>query len=233
VTLPALDSWEVRGVLGPAYRVAARCSSPFCTKLTDHAHHIVRRTALGRPYDWIEITLDEGATVVLGNVTGLCLDCHNRVTGDVGGHQAAIRLDIETMTFNWCMVSTRGGLIEYEPLAPLYPQPPSAESLAAQPAESAPETDGVCPACGHVTRRRSETTTKRASGRRRKSWLIKVPDDSEEDGADVLDVLVDDLSPLLGYQPHANVRYHTVAAALYYAHQNVRASIEAISGRGA
>jgi hypothetical protein len=235
MTLPAVDSWDVRGVDGPAYRVGPHCSMPTCERWAEHAHHIVRRSAIGGGFDWVEI---DG--VLYANKTGLCPAHHDDITGRIGGHKAAIRLLTEThvesgvhthplddlaaattsRTFYWCSIEqTPEGKVIYLPYAPLDPQPPSPDSLAQRaPTESDSEP---CPFCGQSNRRRRGTTAPSGPRRRRKTWCIQVPDD-HEDGAQVLDTLVDDVAPIMGIEPSRTGRYFVAAAALFFVQQNLK-----------
>jgi len=212
VTLPLVDTWNVRGLEGPKYKVGPHCAMPTCARFADHAHHMVRRSQLGGDYGWVEIDGDRYA-----NLVGLCADHHDAVTGRVGGHRAAIRL--VDGVFWWCELveHTFTDEIEYVLVAELDDQPPTPETLAARAShESGPET---CPYCGQTTRRRRGATG--SQRRRRKTWGILVPDD-DEDGAEVLDTLVDDLAPHIGVTPDRTGRYFVVVAALIYAFQNLR-----------
>jgi len=214
----------VRSIPGPKYTVGPRCSH--CGKFADHAHHLFRRTRQGGPTDWVEV---DGA--IHGNVVALCFGCHRQITGDVGiGHAAAIRLDADGC-FVWCRVISGpdGRVSGYEPERPLAPQPPTPESLATTPRDSGDsgKPESACPFCGQVKRRRSVPPF----GRRRKSWRILVPDDAE-DGAEVLDTLVDDLGLVLGVDPTATGRYYIVLPAVYYAHQEKARFIESVQGVG-
>lgn len=227
MTLPAVDTWNVRGEKGQPYKVGPRCSRPGCTKFADHAHHIVRRSQLGGDYPWVVI---DGNTY--GNLTGLCVEHHNEVTGRIGGHVAAIRLGEGAFSTNfyWCSVTTGpDGTIDYIPEAPLEPQPPSPES--AQRASTSVDPDSEhCPFCGQNRRRRSSSPAT-AGRRRRKSWLIKVPDDAE-DGADVLDTLIDDLALVVGVDPTATGRYYVVVMALVFAQQQKPEFVQSMRGTG-
>jgi hypothetical protein len=86
MTLPA--AYQVEGVAGPAYTVAARCAVPGCSKVTEHAHHIVARSK-GAAWDWVQLA--DGT--VVANKTGLCADHHAEVHGGGkgGGHAAWIQ----------------------------------------------------------------------------------------------------------------------------------------------
>jgi hypothetical protein len=228
MTLAPSETWNVRGVDGPQYKVAAHCANPGCTHFTDHAHHIWRRSQLGGDYRWVVV---EGK--LLANLTGLCAGCHGDVTGEIGGHRAAIRYDLENDVFNWCRVVTLiNGKHEFHEVGPLDPQPPDPDSLAER--ASGKDHDPVtCPFCGQTRRRPSGVRDGSAGGRRRKSWPVSVPADEQEQGADTLDALVDDLAPLLGLTAGPSARYYVLVPALFYAQQNRRNFVETIAGVGA
>jgi len=234
VTLSPFKSDNVRGVEGPKYTVAARCANPGCAKFTDHAHHMWRRSKVGN-FAWVVF---EGK--LLANLTGLCWDCHRDVTGEIGGHRAAIRYHepvecegCENGWFTWCrVIRLIDGTTEYYEVGPLDPQPPDPDSLARRASGTHdPET---CPFCGQTRRRPSRTATAHGSeGRRRKTWAVSVPDDEQETGADVLDALVEDLAPLLQLRVDASARYYVLVPALYYVQQHRREFIDSIAGVGA
>lgn len=217
-----MDSWQVRGVKGPTYKVGPRCSNPRCRRIAEHAHHIWPRSFLKGDYPWVE--LPDGS--IQGNLTGLCADCHDDITGRIGGHKAAIRMGIDDYRLWWCRTTGHNGSMDYEPLDPIVPQPPTREAPVASPADIESES---CPTCGQSRRRRSSLPP--GERRRRKSWTIAVPDD-QEDGATVLDALVDDLSPIFGYSDHPNNRYFTVARALVHAQQDKQRLVTSDQGKG-
>lgn len=229
MTLPPLPSTAVVGVVGKPYKVGGKCAVPGCESQVDHGHHIFRRSALAGAFFWVR--LPDGQ--VVGNLTGLCWRHHEGITGKRWGHShwiqwrngeylwGTIRLGVEVP--NWDT--------DFIPVGPLDPQPPAPDLLdAPQPTERS-EPDR-CPECGQQKRRSgSPAISTPGAPRRRKSWIVKVPDD-HEDGADVLDVLVDDLAPLLGIDPTASGRYHVLVPVLVYAHQDERGFIESIKGVG-
>ena len=224
MTLRPFDNWDVKAVDGPPFKVGPYCAVPSCTRVAEHAHHIWRRSGTGKPTNWIE--LPDGS--IVGNLTGLCVRHHDDVTGRIGGHKNAIRLTKDRV-FWWCRVEDEHAR-SYEYLAPLDPQPPTRESLVASPATSGSDR---CPTCGQQKKaRRSSASVTAGERRRRKSWVIQVPDD-DEDGATALDVLVDDLAPIFGYEQHPNTRYFTVARALVHAQQDKQRLVASDRGRGA
>jgi hypothetical protein len=202
VTLPATDTWDVRGLEGRPYKVGPRCSNPQCHRFADHAHHIVRRSALGGDFSWIQL---HGHT--RGNLTGLCFRCHEMITGEVGGHKAAIRFDVASSEFWWCGLKVNGDQIEYLKVRPLNPQPPTPETLTERAHGQGHELEH-CPFCGQARRRREPTVPSSGNRRRRKNWTVSVPADNEN-GAEILDGFTDDIAELLGageWQEH-NKRY--------------------------
>jgi hypothetical protein len=211
---------NVRGVSGPAYKVGPRCSNPNCGKIAEHAHHIWRRSALGGPFDWVAILGDDGERV-FANKTGLCPGCHEDITGRLGGHRA--RITFEDGIFGWSLVTPVGE----HPVGLLEPQPPTPETLSRALGHS-PESE-ACPFCGQPPRRRA--TPRVPSARRRKSWIVKVPAD-DEDGAEILDTLVDDLGLTLGIDPVASGRYFILLPALYHACQSKAALVASLKGVG-
>ena len=225
MTLPATDSWDVKGTGGPKYTVGPHCSNPSCGRIAEHAHHIVRRSQLSGDYAWVELH-----GLIVGNLTGLCVQCHNDITGMVGGHKAAIRWSNADEKFWWCDLAATGNTIDYQPVAPLTYQPPTPETLAAR-APGPSGSDG-CPFCGQSRRRRPAQSTPGRRRQNRKTWTVRVPDEAVEDGADVLDTLVGELGLLLDTGGDAGARYFTLVPALTYCMQDGQRFLDAIKGHG-
>lgn len=75
-----------------------------------------------------------------------------------------------------------------------------------------PAATECCPTCSRpLPRPKGE---KREKPRLRRSWTVNVPKDEQEDGADVLDTLLEECRKLFGHSSHANLKYHTVVQAL-------------------
>jgi len=209
MTLPPVDEkYLVRRMNGPKFTVGPRCSNPHCGKLAEHAHHIVPSGARGLRWDWIAI---DG--YVTGNMTGLCVGCHN----DVHLARAWIRwIDQE---FVWCFPGERDvlGKPTPYPVGALSYQPPTPDSLATDDPRASDTGPESCPFCGQETRRRPALTP-RVGRRRRKSWTVLVPDEELENGADVLDSLIDNLAPLVPNGDNTRSgRYYIICAALAFA----------------
>ena len=204
------------------------CANPTCKRWADHAHHIFRRTdqRLGQAYNWVEIKGE-----MRQNKCALCADCHDAVTGPIGGHKAAIRIlgpDYDWV-WTWCEVrrDSQGEEI-LASIGPLRYQPMTPEQLAAKrDSDLVPELES-CPTCGHVKRARSGSS---GAGRARATWTVKVPADAE-DGAEILDVLVDDMALILGVEPNMTGRYYVILPCLYYAHQEKARFVDSLKGIG-
>ena len=212
MTLPLIDSWEIQPVKGERYPVNITCANPLCANPAEHGHHLVRRTQIIGDVWWIR--LPDG--IVIGNVIGLCAPCHALVTnqgGKGGGHGAAIRW-IDNALW-WCGIE-RGwdsqGFstgISYVPVGICNPQTPLADDATILALDVGPRE---CPTCG----RSHEAPKKkgpRQPARKRKTWTVQVPAD-EEDGAQVLDEIVEGVSAAFGLEDGgALTRYHALARA--------------------
>lgn len=235
MTLSPIDSWQVRGVAGPKYKIGPHCSNPKCERLAEHAHHLWRRSLLTGVFDWVE--LPDGH--VVGNLVGLCPRHHDDITGRIGGHTAAIRMTPEHI-FYWCLLRERKNedkeTIElYEFVAPIEPQPPTQEVLVASPATI--ESENSCPTCGQPRARRRKPKPAGSRRRTRKTWPVQVPADVEENGAEVLDAFTEDLAPLLGVEPddkggYASGRYYVLVPALYFAVTERDRFLATVAGKG-
>lgn len=229
--LPA-ESWNVKGVATKekAPKVGPRCANPACTRFADHAHHIWRRSFLGGDFAWVE--LPEGD--IICNLIGLCFGCHAQITEN----KAWIRLRGESFHFVECDD-------EPEDRGPLIPQPvrlvksPSpdngdqfggaiqlttdgGEVLHSEVVKSA-GTDGeagfLCPTC----KRRKRAPRKDlppGEARRKVKFVFPVPQDGEEDGHEVLTVLIEECADVLGRgeQPIYYTLAEVAAFFLQHAH---------------
>lgn len=201
------ESWNVVGVDGPDYEVnKLRCANPFCERFPDHAHHLWRRSFIIGDVAWVELGfLDPPVTVQ--NKTGLCFACHDEVTQDVAA------IEWQDGQFVWVQ--------EGWAATPLDPQPGRLGvvdvNLTLDP-HGDHGSDEVCPTCKRSRRKRVALPP--GEKRKRKSWTVKVPDDAE-DGADVLDTLVEEIADNWNMQyESATGRYHVLVPALYAVIQN-------------
>ena len=234
MSLPPFPSQNVEGVVGKPYKVGPVCSAPDCNHEVDHGHHIWSRSASGRKGGYFWVRTPDGK--VLGNLAGLCYRCHAKVEGQ---ERAGFSCWIQYHDGEWIWGEVpRDSQTpprwheDFLPIGPLDPHPPTPDLLDASQPEAESESEDRCTQCGQRKRRVGlPAGSTPGAPRRRKSWIVKVPDD-HEDGADVLDTLVDDLAPLLGIDPTASGRYHVLVPVLYYAHQDEHGFLDSIKGLG-
>ena len=73
-----------------------------------------------------------------------------------------------------------------------------------------------------------------AGRRRRKRWTVLVPDEELENGADVLDSLIENLAPLIpNADASATGRYYVIVAALAHALMDSESLTASIAGKNA
>jgi hypothetical protein len=210
VTLAPLVVPDIRGVKGAPVELSQWCVAPGCLSLAQQRHHLWPKSYLrGQPFEWVEV-----AGKVMPNSVGLCVAHHGQVTGEVGGHTAKIVYDVDLGLFEW---HTRGTADEYRPWEKvgllrnqglLEPEPE---------AKRVRREEGLCPTCGRAQPHEKRTTQNSLPKRKAKTWSLLVPDDAEN-GADVLDTLVEDLAVLMGLEPSSPrlIRYHVLAPTLIW-----------------
>ena len=90
MTLAPLENRRVRAVSAERYPLNPQCSNPECSNATDDPHHIFRRRAIGGDSWFVQIEIEEivqgekgpreATYVTLPHVTGMCRECHDKVT---------------------------------------------------------------------------------------------------------------------------------------------------------
>lgn len=213
------DSWDVSphtGDLFPKYKCSSLCAHPTCSRFADHAHHICRRSFIIGDVAWVSYA--DGP--IVGNLCGLCYMHHEMITLN----RSAILWDSKLKRYIWTNTDLGTGEVG-ESLGPLYPHPPlHAERVAGPkgkpPHVHGPADDSLCPECQRPLKRPKETGEKKEDAKRRKTWAITVPDDTDEDGALVLDTLVEECAKLFGREGEGKLRYYVVAQALALIIQN-------------
>lgn len=203
LTLLPSDNRDVKGLIGPQfpnYRVGPVCAVPGCSHFADDVHHLWRRSFLCGVFSWVELW----DHTIVGNVVALCHDHHRMVTEA----KTWIRWDDESRSFWWCDQNAEMGI-------PLAQQPPlhSLPLPDEQPEVIyGPASRPVCPGCGRpLPLPRGNGTAQEP--RRRKTWTVTVPNDNE-DGALVLDTLLDECRRLFAHDDQQNTRYFTLVQAL-------------------
>jgi hypothetical protein len=196
----------MQGLDGPAFKVGPYCSVPGCHKISEHAHHIVRRSFLpGDFQDWVR--MPDGVEV--GNLTGMCVNHHQMVTENV----AAITYD--NGVFYWSMGGAAINVLAYQP-----PKMGDTSEADVHTREQKP----VCPGCGRaLPKPKIETATEEKKNRA--TWAISVPADERENGYEVLDTLLEEVRDELDkaglhYDKGNKVRYYPLATALALFVQN-------------
>lgn len=207
MTLAPLVIPEIRGVEGKPGDIKRFCAVPGCISVAQQRHHLWPRSFLrGQPYEWVRV-----GDRVLQNSIGLCLRHHSAVTGEVGaGHPAHIRYNERLALLEWWEANEEDGP-SWLYIGPLGGQ----ELLPTQP-QVPKRQEGLCPTCG------TPSKPKRKAGPKRevKTWVVAVPDDAEQ-GAEVLDVYVEDLGVVMGFDYGARLmRYHVLVPALEWVTQN-------------
>lgn len=212
--LPA-ESWDItakRGDLFPKYKVGPVCCVPGCSRYVDHAHHIARRSFVIGDVWWVQY----GDGPIIGNVCGMCWRCHEEVTR--GTHM--IVWDARHKVYYWCVVNSDNNP---KVVAGLFPQPPMMGQLKSVEEHvhiEGPGSSPNCQTCGRPVPRKKEPGEKTEEKKRRKTWTVTVPDSAEEDGAVVLDSLLEICREMFGRDDGGNVRYYVLAQALALVVQN-------------
>lgn len=212
-----MESQDVRGVDLPRYKVPPVCCAPGCSRYADHAHHVWRRSFLKGDYAWVELP----GHLIVGNLVPLCYQHHNDVTGMINGHKAKIVWPnfadglAHLGGFYWQWLDNRSEIAALTWQPPVHGQQTSVTSHT--PFEGPAATE-VCPGCRRPLPKKDKQV--KDPLRRRKSWSIKVPDDTVEDGALVLDTLVEECARMFNHSDKPNMRYFTVAQALALVVQN-------------
>lgn len=204
------ESWDItahRGESFPQYKVGPICCAPGCSRYVDHKHHIARRSFIIGDVWWVSY----GDGPIVGNICGLCWRCHDLITRN----EKIIVWDARWREYWWCDVSSDNNPIS---VAELFPQPPRMSDPPTPEQKhvhvEGPGSSPNCQTCGRPVPRKKEPSEKKEPAKRRKSWTVSVPDETDEDGALVLDVLLEECRALFGRDDSKNVRYFVLAQAL-------------------
>jgi hypothetical protein len=150
------------------------------------------------------------------NVIGLCWQHHEMVTGRPGGHQAWVKWIPDSHEFEWLERDAIDN--EWKQIGTLSLPAPTEAAPNGTPGREAERPR--CPVCGHIIREPHDHEHEPGPKRPRASWTVKVPAD-HEDGAAVLDELVEGVADLMGAGEWGTwKRYHAVVSALAFTLQN-------------
>lgn len=223
MTLLPHNNQDVKGIPKdeyPPYDISVLCCHPHCSKPATEGHHMWRRSFTIGPYDWVRLW--DGT--VVGNVVGLCMLHHNDITGNRS--KIIMQEDFDADSTGWYFAyyqqaSFQGPLKPqprmFSPSLPDSPGTPRDLSREVQHDHDTPDDKATCPTCHQ--RVRPVIVNKREGVKARKSWTVTVPADRSEDGADVLDTLLESARMQmdavgLSYGPERNVRYYILSTAL-------------------
>lgn len=193
ITRLPTESRNVTRAEGGAYPLNERCAAPGCGGMPVERHHLYRRSFIIGDAWWV--TMPDGR--VVGNCCGLCQGCHAEVTNNA----AWIEYDGERFLWNNMI----------EAALPLTWQPPMGEVPA--PHE---HLENECPTC-HRAMPKPKIDNPSEAKRIRKSWTITVPKDHLEDGAAVLDELLEGIREEMGKRGMSyseSARYFVLSTAL-------------------
>lgn len=196
MTLPPVESKQVRGVDGPPLLVNDVCGHPECDEPASERHHIYSRGLLKGAYDWWSF---KDTDVRYPNVIGLCGKHHLDVTGGIGGHRAAIMLELDK-GYYWYVPSDMG----WRRLGPLRPQPVE---------DHVHDDPDTCPTCG----RRKERKPKLPPGppREKTKAVITFP----KDEVIVWEELVEQVKALF-HRQHESSPYWALVECMVFAIQH-------------
>lgn len=171
------------------------CSNPLCTSDARDMHHIVRRSYAGNN-TWVVI---DG--IIMPNVCGLCRPCHDLITNNKA------QIVYENHEYRW---SQGGNVMPLEPPPPQMDKPP----VFPEPRIFAAR---VCPTCERPLPK--PKPDKPEEKRPRRTWSVTVPKDERENGAEMLDVLIEETRAELGkaglpYGEADSVKYFVLSTAL-------------------
>jgi len=219
VTLLPIDDRNVHGFEGPEYQMSRICARPFCEQNGSEVHHIWRRSHLGAPFNWV--VLPDGSAC--GNLIRLCNPHHRLVT------ENEAKISFEAGSFYWVQDGMELMPLDFQPpwVVQEYEHTRSVDDLIAEvefetPGEkTGPVLDNECPTCHQPLPKPkiADKTDKREAKRLRRTWSVTVPADRREDGAEVLDTLVEEARVLLAragphYEAGLTTRYYILAMAL-------------------
>lgn len=184
----------------PKYKVGPLCSAPGCSRLADHAHHIWRRSFLAGDYGWVKLWND----TIVQNLCALCHMHHQLVT------ENEVIIVYQSEKFWW---NDGKQAFALDPQPKVWGAPSHVTELPEKDDQHvhAPGSVEKCPTC----RRSLPRPAARSEAKRpRRDWKVTVPVDERENGADVLDTLIEEAQKILGHDETKQARYFTLAQVL-------------------
>lgn len=199
---PLEDKTRARGVLALQYPINEVCAHPLCDLPTESRHHIFARSKIGNSSWFVALEGSKlfdatdtikGTKEAIPHVIGLCGHGTAGHHGDAEEHRAWIKL--ENGIFVWY---DRAG-DDWIEAGPLDPQPGS-----------------------RIKHRRPKKRDRRSDGkpRHRGRYTFAIPQDEQEEGADLIDAALENIEGKLGYDPPRS-KYYTLMSALDFAQLNM------------
>jgi len=199
---------DVHGIEGPDYTLNVVCAAPGCPQRAEERHHLWRRSEIGGDFSWV--VSEAWGSVPLANLVGLCRDHHAQITINA----ARISYDPAAREFTW--ITILGGEHPLEWTPPL-PEDFEAPVEASGNGEVAQEIT-ICPSCKRpLPHPRHDGPMEQK--RPRRTWSLTVPRDERENGAQMLDDLLEAsreelASAGLPYGAEDTVKYFVLATTL-------------------
>lgn len=164
MTLLPLEDWNVVGVNGPEYPLGDICVAPGCTQPREYGggHHVWRRSFLVGDYNYVK--LPDGH--IVPNLIGLCTHHHK----DITENKSRIEYDRDQDWFLYDGVYIKETVVD---------------DTAGHAHDAKPGS--LCPTC----HRKVPVKTKKEKARPRSVWSVRVPQDSHEDGKEVIESLLE------------------------------------------
>jgi hypothetical protein len=213
------ESQDIQGIEGPEYKTGPYCAAPGCYKIAEHAHHIVRRSFLTGDFKWVR--MPDG--VEIGNLVGLCVPHHQQITDNI------TEIQYEDGSFYWVEADPSGWTGKGVPNTafatedllvrkPLATQPPTKGVVVEEHEHTYTEERPICPGCGRMMPK-PKIETPSEDKKPRGTWAVSVPADERENGAEVLDELLnaarDELDKAgISYGKGNRVKYYQLSTAL-------------------
>lgn len=205
------DVEALRGDEWPEYQLNVVCAAPGCDQTTLERHHVWRKSFVGGDVWWVK--LSDGS--VTGNCIGLCNEHHGQLTRNEA-HIAYERGTYGKVGFAWTDLFASTQWMQW--------QPPKQADLDLGIGHVLVEGHNAneCPTC-HRALPRPKLDTPQEEKRIRRTWSITVPKDNLENGADILDTLLEEIREEMGkrgmsYGAEAKYFVLSTALALFLTH---------------
>jgi hypothetical protein len=203
---------RIEAIDGPRYSLNVICPVPGCNDSRSlQRHHLWRKSDVIGDRWWVKTSDDK----LHGNCVKVCRFHHREITDNIA------RIAYEDGLFYWQDILSEPQLLDWQPPSefPVGDDPDVVlvEKLGADHVLAPGHSPDVCPTClRKLPQPKSENPEEKKV---RKTWSVAVPLDHWEDGAQVIDTLLDEahveLNKLgLPFGEGRVVKYYILAAAL-------------------